>query len=120
MKKSLYYFIFLITQLILFVACNTAQKDADIDKISKTEDSIQNNFVGKWGGLGEALPVWDIRKDSIYYYQYSKAYAYKIINKNMVINFGNSVALLKNITVKNDTLFFIDDVGLLIKGYRFK
>lgn len=38
----------------------------------------------------------------------------------MIINFGNSSTVLKNIHVKKDTLFFVDDAGLLIKGYRFK
>ncbi len=106
----------------LFASCNDVEdRHNPINKkVTESQNETESKIIGKWGGLGEESPVWDIRKDSIYYFQHSKAYAYKILNKNMHINFGNTSTILKNINVKSDTLFFIDDVGLLIKGYRFR
>ncbi len=107
-------------QLIFILSCNTKKNELDKNKKFQTDSFLSVNILGKWGGLGEASPVWDIRKDSIYYFQHSKAYAYKVINKNIIIQFENSSAVLKNIKVNNDTLFFTDDAGIFVKGYRFK
>ena len=122
MSKYGSFFFFLILCTLIFSACNDNYENANQEskKNYQTQNVIQNSIIGKWGGLGEATPVWDIRKDSIYYFQHFRAYAYEIINNNMIINFGKSSTELKDIHIKNDTLYFIDDLGLLMKGYRFK
>lgn len=76
--------------------------------------------MGQWGGLKEDSPIWEIRRDSIYYFQHSKAYPYKIVNRDLIINFPESRAILKNISVISDTLFFSGEEGLQIRAYRFK
>lgn len=115
-------FFFIIQCVFLFAKCHGHKEGNYLggNKDVQSNIIIENNLIGKWGGLDEKTPVWDIRKDSIYYFQHLKVYSYEIINKNMIINFGNSSTVLKNIHVKKDTLFFVDDAGLLIKGYRFK
>lgn len=121
MNKHCLYLISFTLCIFLFTACNNNKENDDKQsKIINQINGVEKSIIGKWGGFGETPPVWDIRKDSIYYFQHSKAYAYKIVNNDMIINFENSPNALRNIHVKNDTLFFIDDVGLLIKGYRFR
>lgn len=102
-------------QLIFILSCNTKKNELDKNKKFQTDSFLSVNILGKWGGLGEASPVRDIRKDSIYYFQHSKAYAYKVINKNIIIQFENSSAVLKNIKVNNDTLFLLTMQEYLLK-----
>jgi hypothetical protein len=83
-------------------------------------DSLKKNLIGKWGGLHESMPVWNIKMDSIYYYDRAKNYSYKIINNDLIINIPGSKGVLKNIFVIKDTIFFLDEQGNQVRGYRFK
>ena len=121
MKKYVSYFVFFLLHVFLFASCNDNKKgDANPKKKNNNERVKKNKMIGKWGGLGEATPVWDIREDSIYYFQHSKAYKYELIDKDMVVNFENYRPVFKNIHVVNDTLFFIDDIGISVRVFRFK
>lgn len=111
-------YIFFSTLLIFFLSCNN-QDSAPTQK-NLLNDSLKNSLLGKWGGLGENEPVWEIKKDSIYYYEEGKSYYYFILRGDFIIKRLNSSVALKNIHVYKDTLFFLDDQGLTIKGYRFK
>ncbi|HWI92826.1 MAG TPA: hypothetical protein VNT20_16230 [Flavisolibacter sp.] len=74
-------------------------------------DTLPNGILGKWGGLGESTPVFDIRNDSIYYFQEQKAYPYKMKANDMLIERNNEIGVLKNISVDLDTLIFYDELG---------
>ncbi|HEY8688533.1 MAG TPA: hypothetical protein VIM07_04800 [Chitinophagaceae bacterium] len=100
---------------ILLVSCS--EQTQSTNKLTH-EDSLKNDLIGQWGGLGEDSPVWDFKKDSIYYYNRSASYPYRIINQDLIIYLPESKGILKNIRVVKDTLFFIDDQGLPVKGYR--
>ena len=112
----------LFSIMVLLIGCNDSTRNLknklpnNLTKI----DSLKNKLMGRWGGLDEASPVFEIRKDSVYYFQRSAAYSYKILNNNLIINLPESPATLINITVIKDTLFFSDDQGHSITGYRFK
>lgn len=58
--------------------------------------------------------------DSIYYYDKSKAYPYKMINDDLIINLPASPGRLKHVFVIKDTIFFTEEQGNQVKGYRFK
>ncbi len=110
-------FIYLI--LILFlVSCNENIKTQP--KIS-FEDSITATLIGKWGGQGEKDPVWEIRKDSVYYFEHLRAYPYELKNHDLIINLSNNNQVkLENTHVIVDTLFFISHLGLTTRAVRFK
>lgn len=84
------------------------------------EDSMKLRLIGQWGGLGENSPVWDIRQDSIYYYNRSAAYPYTILNNDLIIYLPESKGILKNIKLIKDTLFWLDEQGLTVKAFRMK
>ena len=102
---------------VLFISCN--EQMHSINKLTH-EDSLKIELKGQWGGLGEDGAVWDFRKDSIYYYNRSAAYPYKIINRDLIIYLPESKGILKNIRVIKDTLFFLIDQGLTAKAFRFR
>lgn len=106
--------------LIFFISCQEHfnSKNQYVKKITP-EDSLKETLVGQWGGLGEDSPVWEIKKDSIYYFQRSTAYAYRILNGDFLISFPEATGIFKKIYVVKDTLFFLNEQGGLIKGYRF-
>lgn len=106
---------------LLLMSCNLNQNSTQ-EEPSKFSciDSLKVNLLGQWGGLKEDSPVWDIRKDSIYYFERSAAYPYRILDHNMIIDLPGSKGILKNISVVKDTMYFLDEQGGLIKGYRFK
>lgn len=106
----------------LLISCNEPPKKAKILQPILKNDSlnIKDSLIGKWGALNGKSPVWDIRKDSIYYFERSTAYPYKIINCDFVIYFTDHSAALRNIKVVRDTMFFLDENGQTVKGYRFK
>lgn len=112
--KGIYFVLTLI-----FIACNQHDKKNTSSKKVTMEDSLKIKLIGKWGGIGEGTPVWDIRPDSIYYYERSAAYPYKILNGDFIINLPSSKGVLKQISVIKDTMFFLDEQGNTIKGYRF-
>ena len=87
------------------------------ETIKDSSSGLRNKLIGKWGGLGESKPVFEIRKDSICYFQQSTKYPYKIVNHDFVIFFPDHEGILRNIRVDHDTIFFYDDYGLK-RGYR--
>lgn len=89
-------------------------------KTKTGEDSLEPNLIGKWGGLGEKSPVWNIMHDSIYYYEHSAAYPYQILDGDLIIHFPKSRGVLKHITVNKDTMSFVDEQNNTIRGYRFR
>lgn len=104
---------------IFLLSCNS-QDHKNFTKNTITVNSLKNNLLGSWGGLGESIPVLEIGIDSIYYYQEKKAYPYKVVDRNLIIERTESKGVLRNISVIEDTMIFYDEQGLLIKGYRFR
>lgn len=70
--------------------------------------SLHDQLIGKWGWEGS--PVWEIRTDSIYYFEEKKAYAYILEKNQLTIKRQENDAILRNITVNEDTLSFTDDL----------
>lgn len=104
--------------LILFlVSCNDRIKS---DQKISLEDSINETLIGKWGGSSENNPTFEIRKDSIFYFEHSKAYSYKLSKQDMIINFPKLQMKWEKIHVINDTLFFFQDPGLSVRAVKFK
>jgi len=106
--------------ILSFAACNENTESSQKPIVTSQEDSIKNTLTGRWGGLGESSPVWEIRNDSIYFFEHLRAYPYKMVNHDLIINQLTHEVKLGNIYVIKDTLFFLDERGVLIKGYRFK
>src|SRR5260221_9437900 len=95
--------IILLITLYFFGCNNNHANNAIAQNISK-EDSLKNELIGTWGGDGKA-PTWNIGIDSIYFYDRSTSYAYKIISPDLVIYLPQSKWALKNISVIKDTMF---------------
>jgi hypothetical protein len=105
---------------LIFIACNQHDTKNTEAKNLTADDSLKIKLIGKWGGRGEKVPVWEIRPDSIYYYAHSKAYSYKILNGDFIIDLPESKAIFEDMSVVNDTMFFIDaQAHTPIRGYRF-
>jgi len=103
--------------ILLFSSCIEQIKPTQ--KIS-VEDSLISTLIARWGGSGDSLPVWEIRKDSIYDFQRSKAYSYRIVDQDMIISRPESQGKLGNIHVISDTLFFLLHPGVEAHAIRFK
>ncbi|MGI8634259.1 MAG: hypothetical protein ACR2KZ_02535 [Segetibacter sp.] len=113
----------IIICLLVIMGCKD-KTQANIE-ISKT-DSFKNSLIGKWGGSEENGCVWEITRDSLYYYDQNKSYPYAIVGNDLVINMGESKPRLKDVSVKRDTLFFYTKVSMekeiygLTKAFRCK
>ena len=75
------------------------------------------------GGLGEK-PVFDIRKDSIYYFQKDSAYPYYLSGDTLRVKFPerDTSNTFGTINVIEDTLYITDftDNDFIIRGYRYR
>lgn len=119
MKKIALLYALLIISLMGCKEKPDAKSNSEFN-LKNNSLSLRDSLIGKWGGLGERRPVWEIRKDSIYYFERSIAYPYKIINRDFVIYFPDHVGKLRSIGVDHDTMYFLDPQGITIKGFRFK
>ena len=72
------------------------------------------------GGSSDSFPVWEIRKDSIYYFEHSRAYPYKIVGHNIIISLPENQVKLENIHIIKDTFFFTLHLGVEVQTIRFK
>ncbi|MDN3655545.1 hypothetical protein QWZ08_07905 [Ferruginibacter paludis] len=110
-----------LISILFFSSC--IENGKQNQKIS-FEDSVNNTLIGKWGGASDSRPVWEIRKDSIYYFEHSKAYSYKIVGDDMIINLPENQAKFENIhVIRNpirDTLLFFKQPGLTVQAVRYK
>ena len=116
--KLIYILFAIIFEVLLLNSCK--ERKHNVVFFDHKIDSLKKTLNGEWGGLNEYPPVWNIKMDSIYYYDRSQAYSYKIVNNDLIINLPASKGILKNIFVINDTIFFLDEQGNQIKGYRAK
>jgi hypothetical protein len=105
----------IIVSILIICGCKGNKNDW-----SEKNDSITQNIIGKWGGLGESTPVLKITADSIYYFDTDKTYSYKIISRDVVINFPEYKRVLKNVSIEKDTMVFYDDLPEPIRAFRFK
>ncbi len=106
--------------MILFTGCNNPEVDDKSAKIYTKVDTLKNKMIGRWGGLGEDSSVWEIRIDSIYYFQQRKTYPYKMLNNDLIIDRKESKGILRNISVIADTMTFYTEEGIRVSGYRPK
>lgn len=120
------YIFFLFSLPILLFSCQEKKADhenaegvatkAHVEIKPVTVDPLRMKLLGLWGGKDG--PIWEIKTDSIYYFNESKAYPYKLINGDFVIYRTNITGTLWNISVSGDTLKFDDEQGLPVRGYR--
>lgn len=116
-KIVMLYFLF----IIFLIGCKEKpDMKSNLADMKDRNSSLSDSLLGKWGGPGESTPVFEIRKDSIYYLERSVAYPYKIIDRDFIIYFPDHSATLRGIRVDHDTIFFSDDQGLTTIGIRFK
>ena len=101
--------------LIFCISCNSPHSNNVVTKNFSKADTLKSLLIGEWGGLGEDSPVWKFSEDSIYYFQEKRSYAYKVLNNDLVIKRDESEGILKNISVKKDTMTFEDPPGIKIK-----
>jgi hypothetical protein len=114
--------IVVIGVLLMFflIGCKEKSKVRLSVQSNVQNDCLRDSLIGQWGELN-SKPVWNIQKDSIYYFGRSIAYPYKIINHDFVIYFPDHSAVLRSIRVDNDTMFFfLKGDPLLVKAYRIK
>lgn len=103
--------------ILVFSSCKQSSIKNKQGSLDKVNDSLISTLVGKWGArTGE--PVWEIARDSMYYFEEGKSYAYTIHSKDMVVKYKGSPFVLANIKVSKDTLFFTANYGGVIKAFR--
>ncbi len=105
----------LLLVLIFALSCNNSQTTNDTKF-----DGLQTKIIGLWGGLGEDSPVWQIKKDSIYYFEEKKSYACRLDDGSLSINYNGRTFFLKDISVIEDTLIFYDEHNIKTFAYRFR
>ncbi len=105
--------------ILIFASCNhdnnTDKKKSDL---TNPTDSLISRIVGKWGGEN-SHPVWEITKDSMYYFNEKKSYYYLIHKKDMIVLYKEGPFMLGDIHVLKDTLFFETDAGIT-KAFRVR
>lgn len=108
--KKIYFLL-----IIFFISCN---EQPNVTNKANHDDTIKAKLIGQWGDLKTL--GWDIKKDSIYYFERLASYPYKILNNNLIIDLPESKGTLRNIRVIKDTFFWLDEQGLTVKAYRMK
>ena len=104
----------------MFVACNNYSKERKAEN-EVAENELKEKLIGKWSGLGQNIPVWEITKDTFYYRVSSKAFSYEVIENDVYVNRPDYPAILNDVRILNDTLIFYDKVSdMEIRGYRVR
>ncbi len=84
-------------------------------------DDIKNNILGKWGyEHKEGVFTWVFTKDSIFYTQLNKRYFYALHDNNIIVLTEEKPEIMKNVTIKYDTLFFMTQDSVHIKAHKIK
>lgn len=107
--------------LIIFASCKENNRHGNETKnvYVNTNDSLISTLVGKWGG-DTGKPVWEIKKDSLYYFNEKRAYFYLFHDKDMIVLYKEGPYILGNIHTLNDTLFFEINPGNITKAFRIR
>lgn len=85
------------------------------------KNELNNAIIGKWGGLGEERPVWEITNDSFYFKVTSKVTTYEIFKNDVIIHNPEMTTVLSNVRIIGDTLLFRDKMGdMEIRVFRIK
>ena len=104
---------------LIFVGCQDQLNSSQRLRLPLTYfDSLKMTIIGRWGPLGDDVPIWDIRKDSFYIFDRSTAYFYKLSNDSLIIDLDSSKHVLHNLIVDRDTLIFSDEPGTKIRFFR--
>ena len=113
-------------KLILFAAilsllsCTDASSNKKRARETKT-DSLRLQLIGKWGGLGEDSPVWEITADSIHFFGAGETFPWKLSGADLIINRNGPSLIFSKVSVIRDTMiFFNEDTSASISSYRFK
>ncbi len=98
---------------VCFVGCSNKNQPADPDK--QFSDSLWNVISGKWGGVtGDA--VWEIKKDSITYYEEGMVYPSWLKKDTFSVKFPDrdTATVFGRLGVSGDTLKIFENYN----GYK--
>lgn len=95
------YFVFILSALTL----NSCNHQSERIKNLTSKDSLILSIQGSWKGFKGVL-IWNIRPDSIFYYSENRSYYYFVHNNDIIVLYKYGPYKLKNIRVRNDTIFF--------------
>lgn len=115
----------LLIWLFIICSCNDNSQKNDAANVRKNQsfNPLSSRLLGKWGAPGEN-PFWDIRNDSIYYYNKQVMYPYFLKGDTFLIKFPDrdTATVLGKISISGDTLklrqYYAND--FIIHFYRFK
>ena len=111
---------FKIVIFVLFISCNQNKTETVKSALSgNTNDSLTSALMGKWGTF-DGEPIWEIKKDSLYYFSEKKSYYYLIHNKDIIVLYKEGPFMLSNIHFSKDTLFFKITHGGIVEMLRIK
>jgi hypothetical protein len=110
--------ILLFLLLIIITGCNQHPGSKNTVPAKIDADSLKASLTGLWKGMGKNGLIWNIRTDSVCFYQFKAAYSYIIQGRNFIIDLPGGKDTLRNITVIKDTMFFSDEGGSLTKAFR--
>ncbi|MFN8291659.1 MAG: hypothetical protein U0U70_15485 [Chitinophagaceae bacterium] len=86
-------------------------------------DSLKKNIIGKWGGE-KGGPVFEIRQDSIYYFDKDSSFLYKLNGDTFLVHLPNqdSIVVFGKLRVVGDTLQIIDFNmnNFITYGFRYR
>jgi hypothetical protein len=100
---------------------NSETKGLTTTSYMGSNDNLPKNILGKWAYKYEkGFFSWEFIKDSIYYITLNKKYFCKSHDKDIIILSEKGPTIMKNIEVKNDTMFFTTEDNIFIKSYKLK
>lgn len=108
----------IVIVFFLFISCNQ-RKNNSTTNLSNPKDSLVMTLLGKWGGR-TGKPVFEIKKDSIHYFNEQKSYYYMIHGDDMIVLYKEVPYLLKDIHIIEDTIFFTTKGAGITRGFRYK
>ena len=102
---------------------NKKSSNPNIKDSNNRSDSIRLTLLGKWGAPDEK-PGWEIKADSIYYYDKDSAYPYFLKGDTFLVKFPDrdTATAFGKIYVIKDTLRIVQYYrdNLIISAYRYK
>jgi len=100
----------------------SSKQNSDYGKkheISTDTTELKKSILGEWGyKYSKGIFSWRFTTDSINYIQMNKTFFYKQIENNIIVLTDEEPALMKDIIIKGDTMYFTAQDSILIKAHK--
>ncbi len=91
----------------------------ELRRISNDIIEVEKSMSGEWGYQhSKGLFSWIFTKDSIEYIHWNKKFYYQRNDNNVIVLTDEEPVIMKNVLIKEDTIYFTTEDSIFIKAHK--